>query len=358
MHPSAATGVSEHGLVRLDGLAVTYGAFHALHPLDLTIEHGDFLAILGPSGCGKTSLLRALGGFQRPSSGRIFIDGQDLTAVGPEKRPTNTVFQGYGLFPHLNVRQNIGYGLRIAGRDRADIAQRVEHIAGLVRMQSFLDRPIDKLSGGQRQRVALARALVMRPKVLLLDEPLAALDLKLRQTMQEELRRIHREIGGTFVFVTHDQAEALSLATRIAVMNEGHLVQIGSPEDIYQRPRSRFVATFLGEANVLEAARRSNRVTLDAGGSFESKGQDGDLSIAVRPELIRIAPPAGTADITLQGRLLERIYLGSHLRYALALSDGSQLVVAADAADQRNPHVPGQELTVGWTHDAQVLLDS
>lgn len=357
MKLSAASGVKDHGLVRLEGVSVAYGTFHALHPLDLTIAQGDFLAILGPSGCGKTTLLRAIGGFQRPSSGKILIDGQDLTSVGPEKRPTNTVFQGYGLFPHLNVRQNIGYGLRIAGRSRADIAQSVEHISGLVRLQEFLDRPIDKLSGGQRQRVALARALVMRPKVLLLDEPLAALDLKLRQAMQEELRRIHREIGGTFVFVTHDQAEALSLATRIAVMNEGHLVQIGSPEEIYERPRSRFVATFLGEANVLDARRRSNRVTLAAGGSFEHRGQDGDIAIAVRPELICIAPPPGTTDHILRGRLRDRIYLGSHLRYEIALADGSQLVVAADAADHRNAHAPGQELTVGWARDAQVLLD-
>jgi ABC-type Fe3+/spermidine/putrescine transport system ATPase subunit len=349
--------VSENGLVRLEGVAVSYGTFHALRPLDLIIGHGDFLAILGPSGCGKTTLLRAIGGFQRPSAGRIHIDGQDVTALGPEKRPSNTVFQGYGLFPHLNVRQNIGYGLRIAGHGRADIAREVEHISGLVRLQDYLDRPIDKLSGGQRQRVALARALVMRPKVLLLDEPLAALDLKLRQTMQEELRRIHREIGGTFVFVTHDQSEALSLATRIAVMNEGHLVQIGSPEEIYQRPNSRFVATFLGEANVLAATRRAGQVTLAAGGSFASTGADGDIAIAVRPELVRIAPAPGKADLVIRGQVRDRVYLGSHLRYEIGLADGGRLVAAADAADPRNLHAPGTEIAIGWAHDAQVLLD-
>ncbi len=349
--------MSENGLVRLEGVSVSYGTFHALRPLDLTIGHGDFLAILGPSGCGKTTLLRAIGGFQRPTSGRILIDGQDVTALGPEKRPSNTVFQGYGLFPHLNVRQNIGYGLRIAGRGRPDIAREVEHIAALVRLQEYLDRPIDKLSGGQRQRVALARALVMRPKVLLLDEPLAALDLKLRQTMQEELRRIHREIGGTFVFVTHDQSEALSLATRIAVMNEGHLVQIGSPEEIYQRPQSRFVATFLGEANVLAATRRAGQVTFAAGGSFASKGSDGDIAIAVRPEVIRIAPALGMADHIIRGQVRDRVYLGSHLRYEIGLADGGRLVAAADATDRRNLHAPGDEVTVGWAHDAQVLLD-
>ena len=217
-------------LVRLLGVSKRYGSVPAVKELDLEIQRGDFLAILGPSGCGKTTLLRMIGGFVAPTSGRIEIEGQDVTAISPERRPTNTVFQGYGLFPHMTVRQNIAYGLKTAKRPKDEIERRVDEAIALVRLQDFVDRAIDQLSGGQQQRVALARALIMRPRVLLLDEPLAALDLKLRQAMQDELRRIHSEIGGTFVFVTHDQGEALGLANRIAVMDQGAIVQQGTPE--------------------------------------------------------------------------------------------------------------------------------
>ena len=210
-----------------------------------------FLRFSGPSGCGKTTLLRMIGGFIDPTAGSVEIDGRDVTRLGPERRPTNMVFQGYGLFPHMTVRQNIGYGLKIAKVTRAEIDQRVAEVIGLVRLEELAERGVHELSGGQQQRVALARALVMRPKVLLLDEPLGALDLKLRQAMQEELRRIHHQIGGTFVFVTHDQSEALGLADRIAVMEEGGVIQEGGPEEIYARPLTRFVSTFIGEANIL-----------------------------------------------------------------------------------------------------------
>ena len=243
-----------------------------MKPLDLEIRRGDFLAILGPSGCGKTTLLRIIGGFVAPTSGTVEIDGQDMTAWGPEKRPTNTVFQGYGLFPHMTVRQNIAYGLRTAKRPQEEIRRRVDEAIALVRLEEFVDRSIDQLSGGQQQRVALARALIMRPRVLLLDEPLAALDLKLRQAMQEELRRIHQQIGGTFVFVTHDQGEALGLANRIAVMDKGELVQEGGPEEIYAAPKTRFVSTFIGEANVFAASRAQGWVTLEAGARLQSAG--------------------------------------------------------------------------------------
>src|SRR5688572_16791450 len=247
-------------LVMLRNISKKFGTVVAVRPLDMQIERGDFVAILGPSGCGKTTLLRIIGGFLAPTTGSVEIGGTDVTRLGPEKRPTNMVFQGYGLFPHMSVRQNIGYGLRIAGRSRPETDQAVAEMLSLVRLGDLAGRPIHELSGGQQQRVALARALIMRPQVLLLDEPLAALDLKLRQAMQEELRRIHREIGGTFVFVTHDQGEALALANRIAVMQAGELVQQGNAEEIYARPRSRFVSTFVGEANIFEVQRRGGSV--------------------------------------------------------------------------------------------------
>ena len=223
-------------LVKVSDLTKSFGPVVAVHPLDLEIRAGDFIAILGPSGCGKTTLLRMLGGFEMPTAGRIEIAGKDVTRIGPEKRPTNMVFQGYGLFPHMTVRQNVAYGLKLQGVATSEMKQRVDEMLQLVHLDQMADRPVQKLSGGQQQRVALARALVMRPAVLLLDEPLGALDLKLRKEMQAELRRIHRSLGGTFVFVTHDQEEALGLANRIAVMEGGRIVQEGGPQEIDSAP--------------------------------------------------------------------------------------------------------------------------
>ena len=227
-----------------------FGDIVAVHPLDLAIYHGDFLAILGPSGCGKTTLLNMIAGFLFPNSGSIEIDGRDVTHIGPDQRPTNMVFQGYALFPHMTLRQNVAYGLKISKTPPSEIEARVDEMIELVHLEGLEQRAVTELSGGQQQRVALARALIMRPDVLLLDEPLAALDLKLRKTMQQELRRIHRSIGGTFVFVTHDQDEAMGLANRIAVMDGGRLIQEGNAEEIYAAPKTRFVSTFIGEANV------------------------------------------------------------------------------------------------------------
>ena len=276
--PPHAIGVP---LVALEGVSRQFGPVTAVHPLSLEIRRGDFLAILGPSGCGKTTLLRMIGGFIEPSSGVIRMEGQDVTRLGPDKRPTNMVFQGYGLFPHMSVRQNIAYGLRIARHSEAEIATRVAEIIGLVHLDGFEDRPVTQLSGGQAQRVALARALVMRPAVLLLDEPLAALDLKLRKTVQVELRRIHRSIGGTFVFVTHDQDEAMALSNRIVVMEGGRLVQQGTAEEIYDAPRNRFVSTFIGEANLFPATCLGGVVRSELPDSFDAEVRDGPAVIVV-----------------------------------------------------------------------------
>jgi ABC-type Fe3+/spermidine/putrescine transport system ATPase subunit len=266
------------------------------------------------------------------------------------------VFQGYGLFPHMNVRQNIAYGLRIAGRPKAEIRERVGAMLALVRLNELADRPIQALSGGQQQRVALARALIMRPQVLLLDEPLGALDLKLRQAMQEELRRIHHEIGGTFVFVTHDQGEALALANRIAVMESGVLVQQGTAEEIYARPRTRFVSTFIGEANVLEGERRNGTVAL-AGVRVPAPGGDSRISLVVRPEDVRLAPDRIVTEVALQGVLEDVLFLGAFVKYRIRLPDGRK--VTATSADRaiRVAVSVGKPVWVGWSLKDQRIIE-
>ena len=330
--------------VCLKGVAKRYGDVEAVKPLDLDVAKGDFLAILGPSGCGKTTLLRIIGGFVRPTSGKIEVDGADVTDLPPERRPTNMVFQGYGLFPHMTVKQNIAYGLKLRKLPASEIDARVTRVLSLVRMEKLADRSSQELSGGQQQRVAVARALVMEPPVLLLDEPFGALDLKLRQAMQEEMRRIHREVGGTFVFVTHDQGEALALANRIAVMNEGAIEQIGTPEEIYHAPRSRFVADFIGEANILEGQRRDGRVTGPGGLVVTGPGPDGPVALVVRPEAIQFTSE-GESDHSLQGIVEEAGFVGSHIRYVVALPSGERVRV----------HHPGDgtvkagdEVAIGW----------
>ena len=355
-------GQIDQPLVRLDGVSKSFGSFVAVQPLDLEILHGDFLAILGPSGCGKTTLLNMIAGFLLPTTGRIEIVGQDVTNWGPDRRPTNMVFQGYGLFPHMNVRQNVSYGLRIAKQSKAEIEHRVREVLQLVHMESFETRRVTELSGGQQQRIALARALVMRPQVLLLDEPLAALDLKLRKAMQVELRRIHQSIGGTFVFVTHDQEEAMGLANRIAVMESGRIVQEGRAEDIYARPLTRFVATFIGEANLLSGFRRHGQVTLDLGPSFNSDGSDGPIVTMVRPEAIAIAPlpdtPTKSDGPAFDARILDMVFLGTHVRYVLT-PQGNQEVLFVQSSDPilRNRLSIGDEVRLSWARDQHRVLD-
>jgi len=344
-------------LVRLHGVSKNFGKVVAVAPLDLEIRRGDFLAILGPSGCGKTTLLRTIGGFIAPTAGRVEIAGADVTRWGPEKRPTNMVFQGYGLFPHMNVRQNIAYGLRIARLPKAELAKRVDQTISLVHLENLADRSPDALSGGQQQRVALARALVMEPDVLLLDEPLAALDLQLRKTMQEELRRIHSEIGGTFVFVTHDQGEALGLANRIAIMQEGRIVQDGGPEDIYSRPATRFVANFIGDANILVGRRESGRIQLDAGASFDDAGRDGAVLAVLRPEALSIQSDGVASELSLEGRVVDRVYLGSLVKYKVALGNG-QFIAVHDAVEDNQERVELEtEVRVTWSASQYRVLD-
>jgi spermidine/putrescine transport system ATP-binding protein len=343
-------------LVRLRNVSKIYGEVVAVRPLHLEIHRGDFVAILGPSGCGKTTLLRIIGGFVSPSTGSVEIGGVDVTRLGPEKRPTNMVFQGYGLFPHMSVRQNIAYGLRIAARPRSEIDLAVGEMLTLVRLEKVADRSIDELSGGQQQRVALARALIMRPQVLLLDEPLAALDLKLRHAMQEELRRIHHEIGGTFVFVTHDQGEALALANRIAVMEAGELVQEGDAEEIYARPKTRFVSTFIGEANIFEGQRRDGTLKF-AGGQVPSEGPDGSVTIIVRPEDVRLDVSEITADVAFEGVLEDAVYLGAFVRYRIKLPNGPLLIATGTDRVMRLKLAVGKPVWCCWSLEDQRLIE-
>jgi ABC-type Fe3+/spermidine/putrescine transport system ATPase subunit len=265
------------------------------------------------------------------------------------------VFQGYGLFPHMNVRQNVGYGLRLKKLSPDDIQERVEAAIRLVHLSDLASRGIGELSGGQQQRVALARALVMRPKVLLLDEPLAALDLKLRHAMQEELRRIHQEIGGTFVFVTHDQGEALGLANRIAVMQAGRVEQEGEAREIYATPKTRFVSGFVGEANLLQGARAGGVVTLAEGTAFPDTGPDSPVSVVLRPEHVSLLKPGEHTDIELSGTLDAVVYLGAQTRLTIRLRNG-EAVTAYVSPDEPPPHV-GEALRLGWPAHRQRILE-
>jgi spermidine/putrescine ABC transporter ATP-binding subunit len=360
---AVATRGASSPVLELRGLAKQYGPVTAVHPLDLDFGRGEFLAILGPSGCGKTTLLRMIGGFVEPSAGSIIIDGEDVTRRGPNRRPTNMVFQGYGLFPHMTVAQNIAYGLHIAKRPRPEIAERVAEAMALVHMEDFGDRPVTQLSGGQAQRVALARALVMRPKVLLLDEPLAALDLKLRKAMQQELRSLHAATGGTFVFVTHDQEEAMGLASRICVMESGSIIQNGSPEEIYSHPRSRFVSTFIGEANMLRGTRRANQVRLATGACFADEGPNEAVVCVVRPEKLMLNPaepgapfPAGA--LVHKGILEDAVFLGPFVKYSVRLDNGDTTTIDSHDMELRRRLQIGQPVLVAWRPgDQRVLPD-
>jgi ABC-type Fe3+/spermidine/putrescine transport system ATPase subunit len=325
-------------------------------PLDLDIQYGDFFAILGPSGCGKTTLLRIIAGLVVPSTGSIEIDSVDVTTWSPERRPTNMVFQGYGLFPHMTVRQNIGYGLRVARIPARQIDLLVSEVMALVRLQGFEQRMPNELSGGQAQRVALARALVLKPKVLLLDEPLGALDLQLRKVMQEELRRIHREIGGTFLFVTHDQGEALALANRIAVMNQGRIIQEGSAEVIYSQPQTQFVANFVGDANLLAAHRRNGEIALESGVVAADAGPDGAVTLMIRPESIRLSSDPVPSNVNLPAVVADTVFLGALIRYKVRLNNGKHLQVQTEQSGERIAN--GTRVTISWsTRDQRVLTE-
>ncbi len=310
-------------------------AVRALENVSLAIRENEFFTLLGPSGCGKTTLLRLVAGFELPSHGQILLYGTDISALPPFRRPVNTVFQNYALFPHLSVAQNIAFGLEMLGRPRAETEATVARMLKLVRLEELKDRRISQISGGQQQRVALARALAPQPKVLLLDEPLSALDLKLRKEMQIELKQLQHETGITFIFVTHDQEEALTMSDRIAVMDRGRVLQVGTPRDIYDHPRNRFVANFIGDTNFLSGRivkAESGRATvkLVSGATItahlgDRSGRSGEATIVVRPEHARIVAPGNGAVLT--GRVATVVYFGTDTHYHLALDDGSPFTI-------------------------------
>jgi putative spermidine/putrescine transport system ATP-binding protein len=319
--------------VRLVGVRKTYGDVVAVDCVDLEIAPGEFFTLLGPSGSGKTSTLRLIAGFERPDDGRIELHGRDVTGVAPYERDVNTVFQDYALFPHMNVGENVGYGLRVKGVGRRERARRVAEALELVRLPDVAKRKPIQLSGGQRQRIALARSLVNRPRVLLLDEPLGALDLKLRQEMQIELKRIQQDVGLTFVYVTHDQEEALTMSDRLAVFNDGRIEQLGAPAEVYERPATEFVAGFVGVSNVIE--RGGRRFT-------------------VRPEKIHMlyaGEDASSGDTVESGRIRDVVYVGMFTRYTVELDSGGELTVVKqnlESSSQEALESRGKRVRLEW----------
>lgn len=354
-------------------LAKIYGAgspkaFEALRDINLTIRANEFFTLLGPSGCGKTTLLRILGGFEQLSEGSCKIFGQDVSRLPPEARPVNTVFQQYALFPHMTVRQNIAFGVQMLRRPKAEVARTVDEMLALVHMTEYADRRPDLLSGGQRQRVALARALAPRPKLLLLDEPLSALDLKLRQKMRLELKALQRETGITFVFVTHDQEEALAMSDRVAVLSRGRVQQVGTPEDIYERPQSRFVADFIGESNLIEGrvtetGKSGTTVDLDGLGPVrltcpEALVVGQQVTLSVRPERVGLSADGGDGKLG-PATVFDRTYLGNAVEYHLRKGERT-LSVRAPRGGLRGllDFVPGAEVYVAFEANAAKVLTS
>ncbi len=300
-------------------------AFTALHEVSFTIAEGEFFTLLGPSGCGKTTLLRMIAGFSNPSHGQLILDGKDISGIPPNMRPVNTVFQNYALFPHMTVGQNVAFALEAQGRPRGEIEPAVDEMLDLVQLTHLKDRKSSALSGGQQQRVALARALVAKPRILLLDEPLSALDMKLRKDMQIELKRLQRETGLTFIFVTHDQEEALTMSDRIAVMNGGRVQQIASPRELYDRPANRFVAGFIGESNFIEGKAVNGQASVGTAYARLAGVNDGPVTLMVRPEHVELDADLPDA-INLMATITQLVFFGTDTHVYLTLDDGTPIV--------------------------------
>jgi spermidine/putrescine transport system ATP-binding protein len=344
-----------------------YGDFTALKQISLSIRDNEFFTLLGPSGCGKTTLLRMIAGFEDVTEGEIFLYGDEIENLPPNKRPVNTVFQNYALFPHLTILDNVAFGLEMRGSSKSEARARAGEMLELVQLSQFAARKPSQLSGGQQQRVALARALAPRPKVLLLDEPLSALDLKLRKAMQLELNHLQRETGITFIFVTHDQEEALTMSDRIAVMSAGELQQLGAPTDIYERPRNMFVADFIGETNLLEVSVdkiESGRAVCHLGGGHELTcdavdgiGVGSKVHMSIRPERLYMSNEP-EKDGSLHGRVKENIFIGTDISTIVELDDAPDFVVRTSNSDRGNKRIfePGTDMFVNMEKGAARLL--
>ncbi|HWU07841.1 MAG TPA: ABC transporter ATP-binding protein [Streptomyces sp.] len=360
------------GDVRLTGISKTYGSFTAVHPLDLTVPQGSFFALLGASGCGKTTTLRMIAGLEDATTGTVSLGGRDITGLPPYKRPVNTVFQSYALFPHLDVSENIAFGLRRRGI--RSVKKQVGEMLDLVQLGDFARRKPHRLSGGQQQRVAVARALINHPQVLLLDEPLGALDLKLRRRMQLELKRIQTEVGITFIHVTHDQEEAMTMADTVAVMNGGRVEQLGAPADLYENPRTTFVANFLGTSNLIgsEIVSMGTDVVVSAGGGklrlpggrCPSTARSGEkLLVGVRPEKISLTRTDDAAAIPdgrnrIAGRITDSSFLGVSTQYVVESRSGTVLQVYEQNIERDSRLVPGAEVVLHWNPEHTFGLDA
>jgi spermidine/putrescine transport system ATP-binding protein len=353
-----ATDAGRRSIVRLESVTKVFDDAPAVDDLNLDVYEGEFFSLLGPSGCGKTTTLRMLGGFEEPTAGRIFLGGEDVTYLAPYRRDVNTVFQSYALFPHLSVFDNVAFGLKRKRLGRDEIKTRVSAMLEIVDLPQMEGRRTSQLSGGQQQRVALARALVNHPTLLLLDEPMSALDAKLRHQMQIELKRIQREVGITFLYVTHDQEEAMTMSDRLVVMRKGKIEGIGSPRDVYDSPSTEFVATFLGASNLL-SGRVSDRsgavatVALDAGVSVRVPtsrlpGDDAVVKVGVRPEKISLGGPSGDGRNALRGRVRVSTFTGVGNQYLVETPWGDDLTVYAQNIGEETAPRSGEEVTLTW----------
>jgi spermidine/putrescine transport system ATP-binding protein len=351
-------------IVHIQNMTKKFGSVAAVDDLDLKIRAGEFVTFLGPSGCGKTTTLRVLGGFEMPTEGRVVLDGADVTRLPPNRRDVNMVFQDYALFPHMTVGQNIAFGLELKGRNKAEIDARTQELLDFLQLGGFRDRTPDQLSGGQRQRVALARSLAPDPKLLLLDEPLGALDAKLRGQVQVELKDIQKRTGKTFVFVTHDQEEALTMSDRIVVMNRGKVEQDGTPEDLYFRPRSRFVAEFIGETNLIRGTVRGidgGSVLIDWNG-IEVRGaahgdnpvQGSEVTGSLRLENVACHPQKPAAENAIEGRIVNRLFKGSRTSVDIRVGEGALL--KAYLEPEAAARVQDDRLWVNWDANHLAVL--
>jgi spermidine/putrescine transport system ATP-binding protein len=345
--------------VRLERVTKVFDDVTAVDDISLEIPRGSFFALLGPSGCGKTTTLRMIGGFEEPTAGTIYLGDRDVTGLPPYKRDVNTVFQSYALFPHLSIRDNVAFGLKRRGVKGAELEARVAEALELVALKGFERRKPRQLSGGQQQRVALARALVNRPRVLLLDEPLGALDLKLRKQMQLELKRIQNEVGITFVHVTHDQEEAMTMADAIAVMNAGRIEQLGAPTELYETPRTSFVAGFLGVSNLLRATVEADGVVRLSDGTVvrvpAAAGRSGEIGVGVRPEKVQL----GTRNENhLAGEVRESAYIGVSTQYIVDTRAGAISLYVQNTEAGASSVQPGDQVTLSWSPEATFVVDS
>ncbi|WP_331000635.1 ABC transporter ATP-binding protein [Clostridium guangxiense] len=357
-------------MIQLLNVVKAFSSQKAVDNISASITKGEFLTLLGPSGCGKTTTLRMIAGFEEPTSGKILLDGEDVSNKNPYERDVNTVFQNYALFPHMNIFDNIAFGLKIKKFSKEKIREKVIEVLKLVELNGFEKRYPNKLSGGQKQRIAIARAIVNNPKVLLLDEPLGALDLKLRKQMQFELKHLQRKLGITFIYVTHDQEEALTMSDRIAVMNNGKIEQIGTPDEIYERPKTKFVADFIGDTNIFAGRVKENNgiearaligdseivKIVDKKESIAKLKKDNSVYIAVRPERIKLSYDKNEFDNVMAGKIKERIFVGALNRTVVTLNSGREIIVNEPAADTFKIEKGKKEIFVCWKSEDGVVI--